>query len=307
MQSWSRYSCEACWDCNPVSHNLPSGFHKTWEAVKKGVMSEVWRLHNLYPKYVTVVSGHSLGGAVATLAAFVNFFWGGDMLQTNFWFLVCRVDIYYNVSGSVYSWTLGSPRVGNGHFADWYPTSGVAHTQRITNWRDVGSLKCSFYLWRDRNTCGLFSKRWLMTFQFLIFPMKSSSIDMSHRRHGNNRTPMCLLFAIPITERIPSALTVSFFLIASMITFITLGSMKTAKLSCNCFMQSISPLFLSCSLLRLSNLIKCGFVSFFPLDQQNQRIKVYNYGFAGSFLQMGIMRKYQMRVDCYFLHLNSTT
>jgi len=100
-----------CYKCE-----VEAGFHHTWEKVKPGVMGEVWRLHKLYPKYDIVITGHSLGGAVATLAA---------------------VDIYYNVSGNVFSWTLGSPRVGNGHFAEWYPTCGIQHTQRITNWKDV--------------------------------------------------------------------------------------------------------------------------------------------------------------------------
>ena len=55
---------------------------------------------------------------------------------------LASVDVYKQVNGAVpvYSWTLGSPRVGNGHFADWYPTSGVIHSQRIVNWKDVGML-----------------------------------------------------------------------------------------------------------------------------------------------------------------------
>jgi len=93
------------------------GFYDTWKSVKVGVMNEVYRLHKLYPSYSIVVSGHSLGAAVATLAG---------------------VDIYKNVSSTVYSWTLGSPRVGNPAFADWYtPYSGVVHNQRITNNKDV--------------------------------------------------------------------------------------------------------------------------------------------------------------------------
>ena len=93
------------------------GFYNTWKSVKTGVIDEVARLHKLYPTYEIVVSGHSLGGAVATLAG---------------------VDVHQNVSGSVYSWTLGSPRVGNANFANWYtPYSGVRHNQRITNNKDV--------------------------------------------------------------------------------------------------------------------------------------------------------------------------
>ncbi len=46
------------------------GFYTTWKSVQNGVTKEVVRLHNLYPSYSIVVSGHSLGGAVATLAGF---------------------------------------------------------------------------------------------------------------------------------------------------------------------------------------------------------------------------------------------
>ena len=78
-------------------------------------------LHKKFPTYEIVTTGHSLGAALSTLAS---------------------VDVYKNVSGEVpiYSWTLGSPRVGNGPFSTWYESdSGIKHSQRIVNWKDEGS------------------------------------------------------------------------------------------------------------------------------------------------------------------------
>ena len=63
-----------------------------------------------------------MGGAVSTLAS---------------------VDVLKKVNGAVpvYSWTLGSPRVGNPDFASWYQSkSGVKHSQRIVNWHDEGMM-----------------------------------------------------------------------------------------------------------------------------------------------------------------------
>jgi len=93
------------------------GFYDTWNILKADVMGEVWRLHNQHKGYVTVTTGHSLGGALATLAG---------------------IDIEKNVSGKVYTWNLGSPRVGNKAFSQWYLGSAeIAHSQRIVNNRDI--------------------------------------------------------------------------------------------------------------------------------------------------------------------------
>jgi len=94
------------------------GFYDTWLHVKQDVLSEVWRLHQLYPSYVVVTTGHSLGAALATLAG---------------------PDVAMNVSKTkVYTWNLGSPRVGNHAFSLWYQSSGlIVHSQRIVNNRDI--------------------------------------------------------------------------------------------------------------------------------------------------------------------------
>eukprot|EP00008_Paramoeba_atlantica_P008627 CAMPEP_0201491408 /NCGR_PEP_ID=MMETSP0151_2-20130828/29730_1 /ASSEMBLY_ACC=CAM_ASM_000257 /TAXON_ID=200890 /ORGANISM="Paramoeba atlantica, Strain 621/1 / CCAP 1560/9" /LENGTH=288 /DNA_ID=CAMNT_0047877755 /DNA_START=30 /DNA_END=896 /DNA_ORIENTATION=- len=101
-----------CSDCK-----VHKGFYDTWLSVKDDVLAEVWRLHNQFSTYSIVTTGHSLGGALSTLAS---------------------SEVYTNTSSRVYSWTLGSPRVGNKDFSSWYhDESGVIHAQRITNWHDV--------------------------------------------------------------------------------------------------------------------------------------------------------------------------
>lgn len=102
--------CDGC--------EVHSGFYSTWKSVKDQTLAAMYDLHKKYPKYEIVTTGHSLGGALSTLAS---------------------VDVYMNISGAVpvYSWTLGSPRVGNGKFANWYQdSSGIKHSQRIVNWHD---------------------------------------------------------------------------------------------------------------------------------------------------------------------------
>jgi hypothetical protein len=74
------------------------GFHEEWNTYKDGVLADVAQLAAMFPTYTIVAAGHSLGAAVATLAAL-------DIvtLQNTSW----RTTVY----------NFGSPRVGNPTFA----------------------------------------------------------------------------------------------------------------------------------------------------------------------------------------------
>jgi len=76
-----------------------SGFLLGWNSVSLQVLSSVGLQLRTHPGYSLVTSGHSLGGALASLAAM--------SLKANF------------PSTNVTLYTYGQPRTGNSNFADW--------------------------------------------------------------------------------------------------------------------------------------------------------------------------------------------
>ena len=74
-----------------------SGFAAGWEEIKNAATSALTRAHIANPDYKFIITGHSLGGAVATLAT-----------------------AYLRREGFIAdAYTYGAPRVGNSHFADF--------------------------------------------------------------------------------------------------------------------------------------------------------------------------------------------
>lgn len=73
------------------------GFLQSWETARGWVLPELIALHDRYPDYPIHLAGHSLGGAVACLAA-----------------LELRVSLGWN---NVVATTYGEPRVGNQELA----------------------------------------------------------------------------------------------------------------------------------------------------------------------------------------------
>lgn len=55
---------DICADC--TAHD---GFWKSWVEARTGVLAAVKTAVNANPNYQLIVTGHSLGGAIATLAA----------------------------------------------------------------------------------------------------------------------------------------------------------------------------------------------------------------------------------------------
>jgi len=90
-----------------------SGFYASWKEVQSTVLAAVKAAKASYPSYQVVATGHSLGGAVATLGA-----------------------AYIRKAGiPVHLYTYGAPRVGNNALAS-FVTSQIGVEARVTNRRD---------------------------------------------------------------------------------------------------------------------------------------------------------------------------
>ncbi|KAL4459318.1 hypothetical protein ABPG74_017931 [Tetrahymena malaccensis] len=107
---------EKCQNCS-----IHSGFLKTYNDIKDQLLKNLDNLISKYPAAPIIISGHSLGGAIATIAAI-------DIQH----FLNERS--YQNVIKEVH--TFGSPRVGNQAFAEYY-NQLIPQTARVVNNQDI--------------------------------------------------------------------------------------------------------------------------------------------------------------------------
>ncbi|KAF7721427.1 hypothetical protein EC973_004692 [Apophysomyces ossiformis] len=104
----------------PVSGaKVHTGFYKAYKEVAEHVVMEMRKQLDKYPKYKVVVTGHSLGGALAILGAL-------DLYQRDTRFSKNNLSIY----------TYGGPRVGNPEFAYYFAGTGIK-LQRTINGHDV--------------------------------------------------------------------------------------------------------------------------------------------------------------------------
>jgi hypothetical protein len=96
-----------------------SGFYEAYMEVEATMASAVRELRQLYPTTPIFATGHSLGAALAVLAA-------------------VDLDIYYHNSflsvGIIY--TFGEPRVGNLPFAEYFDTL-TTDKYRLVHYRDI--------------------------------------------------------------------------------------------------------------------------------------------------------------------------
>jgi len=101
-----------CADCK-----VHRGFKRCHDGVSASVVSAVTALHTEYPNYQIMVTGHSLGGALANLMS--------NTLATH--------------GFKVLHYSFGSPRVGNKEFAEYTKSlhNGNYYPQRITHFKDV--------------------------------------------------------------------------------------------------------------------------------------------------------------------------
>ena len=98
---------------------IHSGFYTAYNAVSYQVRSAISGLIALHPTATILVTGHSLGGALATFA---------------------MLDIKRNLkfTNPIKFYSFGSPRVGNQAFSDYFMSTFPAETyQRVTHYTDV--------------------------------------------------------------------------------------------------------------------------------------------------------------------------
>ncbi|KAI9202944.1 Alpha/Beta hydrolase protein [Polychytrium aggregatum] len=105
----------------PTGTKVHYGFLQSWQYVRASVLEELAALIALAPEHTVLFAGHSLGGALALLAAADALTSGTAGLDSK------RMRIF----------TVGQPRVGNSQFADFVYGLGVRTIQRVVNQNDL--------------------------------------------------------------------------------------------------------------------------------------------------------------------------
>jgi len=95
--------------------NVHAGFYAAEKNVINGIITEVKRLKGLYPTYSIVVTGHSLGAALATLVA---------------------MDLDAAAQKPIRLFNFGSPRIFDGP-ASAYVSSKLTDHSRVTHHKDM--------------------------------------------------------------------------------------------------------------------------------------------------------------------------
>lgn len=96
---------------------VDKGFYDLYDILKPDVMSIISDMTRKYGTKKLFITGHSLGGALATICTF-------DTMYNEF-----PYEISYLV-------TFGSPRVGNQYFSDYFNAYSI-YSKRITHYYDI--------------------------------------------------------------------------------------------------------------------------------------------------------------------------
>lgn len=95
--------------------NVHHGFYTSYMTVSSSVKAQLTTLVSKYRNAPIYVTGHSLGGAIAIVAA---------------------LDIHSTYGNSIKLYTFGEPRVGNGAFAS-FVNSQIPDTFRVIHYADI--------------------------------------------------------------------------------------------------------------------------------------------------------------------------
>ncbi|KAF3782271.1 Lipase [Nymphaea thermarum] len=124
-----------------VHHGFYSAYHNT--SIRPGVVNAVQRAWELYGRIGVLVTGHSMGGAMASF---------------------CALDLKVNYGANITQLiTFGQPRVGNSVFASYF-SEHVPATFRITNEHDMVPHLPPYYTYFSQKTYHHFPREvWLYT------------------------------------------------------------------------------------------------------------------------------------------------
>ncbi|XP_030473875.2 lipase-like [Syzygium oleosum] len=122
-----------------VHHGFYSAYHNT--TIRPGILNAVERAKELYGAINIMVTGHSMGGAMASF---------------------CALDLKVNcLAQSVQVITFGQPRIGNAVFASYY-SQLVPNSFRVTNGHDIVPHLPPYYYYFPQKTYHHFPKEvWL--------------------------------------------------------------------------------------------------------------------------------------------------
>ncbi|MCJ1467805.1 hypothetical protein MMC07_006430 [Pseudocyphellaria aurata] len=143
--------------------HVHSGFWDAWTEIRDRVKTRVLEAVKNHPYHRLVITGHSLGGAIAILAA-------GDFRKINH-DLAARTELY----------TFGSPRVGNGHTAAFL-TYQSDLSFRITSMSDPIPRQPT-YLLGYRHTSPEF---WIHSHPKYPGPNDIKVVTGLYNKHGNS-------------------------------------------------------------------------------------------------------------------------
>jgi triacylglycerol lipase len=115
-------------------HMVHKGFYLAYQAIRKQIL---WQINNLDESAQLHITGHSLGGALATLAAY-------DLDSLGF-----KINSVY---------TFGSPRVGDRRFAAAFNARFEGRSYRIINDSDIVCRVPTMLRWRHVDQPVFFSK-----------------------------------------------------------------------------------------------------------------------------------------------------
>ncbi|KAJ4722234.1 Lipase [Melia azedarach] len=122
-----------------VHHGFYSAYHNT--TIRPGILNAVERAKDIYGDLKIVVTGHSMGGAMAAF---------------------CGLDLTVNLGAQdVQVMTFGQPRIGNAAFASYY-IQLVPNTIRVTNEHDIVPHLPPYYSYFPQKTYHHFPREvWL--------------------------------------------------------------------------------------------------------------------------------------------------
>ncbi|KAJ0977606.1 hypothetical protein J5N97_013080 [Dioscorea zingiberensis] len=137
-----------------VHHGFYSAYHNT--SLSPGILKAVQKTRDVYGDIQVMVTGHSMGGAMASF---------------------CALDLSVNHGiHNVQLMTFGQPRIGNAIFASYF-RKHVPHTIRVTNGHDIVPHLPPYYYYFPSKTYHHFAREvWLNDIGFGRLFYKSEKI-----------------------------------------------------------------------------------------------------------------------------------